>query len=257
MKFFSKKFDTNKFTLYPIGDLHLGSEQCDIDFVANVIDEIEGNRNARWIGMGDWMENALIGSKSDVYTQTMQPRDQMEYLVKLFYPIRKKGLFMIGGNHERRTTRATGLVPDEYIALQLGIPYMGFSCMANFQLNCHTPNTFTCYFHHNYGGGFFTGGKINRAEQLRRIAPVVDATFSAHFHVTSRIPVTWHEAGRKKVLKKTGYDYITGSSLKWDESYAEERAKPASSVEFIKVTFIGSTSGEGHGRTQVYEVITK
>ncbi len=257
MKFFSKKFDTDRFTLYPIGDLHLGSAQCDIEFVQSVIEEVRTNPDAYWVGMGDLMENAIVGSKSDVYKQTMQPEEQVDRLIELFDPIKYKGLFNIGGNHERRNVRITGLSPDKYISKELGMPFAEFSCMARFILNCHAPNTFTCYFHHNLGGGYTNGGKVNRAGALRQIAPVADATFSAHFHVTSRIPSTWHVAGKKTVIRKTGYDYITGSALTWDKSYAEEKGKPASSVEFIKVTFTGSNSGFKDNRKQTYEVITK
>ena len=92
--------------------------------------------------------------------------------------------------------------------------------------------------------------------QLRRIVPVVDATFSGHFHITSRTPVTWFEAGREQIIKHTGYDYNTGSTLEWNKSYAEERAKPAATCELIKVTFIGSNNGKvTDGRRQIFEVI--
>jgi hypothetical protein len=69
--------------------------------------------------------------------------------------------------------------------------------------------------------------------------------------------VTWFEAGKQSVIKRMGYDYITGSALTWNESYAEEKAKPASAVEFIKVTFIGATNGGPDSRRQIYEVIGK
>jgi len=256
MEFFHRRFNKRHFTLYPIGDLHYGSPQCNEGFIRQVVQEIHGNPNAYWVGMGDFMENAIIGSKSDVYTQTVSPKVQMEHIVKMLKPIKDKGLFLIGGNHEQRSHRLVGLIPEEYIGLQLEIPYKGFSCLANFQMKSKTPNTFSCYFHHNYGGGYTKGGKVNRAESLRRITPVADATFSAHFHTTSRIPAVWYEAGRTQVIKHMGYDYITGSALEWSGSYAEEKAKPSASCEFIKVSFVGCTNGRADNRKQVYEVIT-
>lgn len=260
MTFFHKKFDTNHFTLYPVGDWHLGSEQCDTGFISQVIEEIRLNSHAYWVGMGDLMENAIVGSKSDIYTQTLPPREQMDVIVKMLKPIRSKGLFLIGGNHEKRSHREVGITPEDYISTRLDLPFMGFSCIASFSMShCKEPYVLTAYFHHNYGGGYTAGGKINRAYALRRIAPTVDATFSGHFHVTSRIPVTWYEPAHKRVLKKTGYDYITGSALTWDESYAEEKAKAPATLEFIKVTFIGPTTGDTkyYGNSQqIYEVIT-
>jgi len=257
VKFFSRDFDAKSITLYPLGDWHLGSRQCDLEFVDSVIDEIKKNPNAYWVGMGDLMENAIVGSKSDIYLQNFPPKEQMDLIVKMLLPIKDKGLFLIAGNHEARTMRQVGLIPEQYIGVCLGVPYMDYSCLATFSMKkSHWPHDFTCYFHHNYGGGYSTGGKVNRADCLRRICPTVDAAFSGHFHVTSRIPVTWFEAGVKGVIRRTGYDYITGSALRWDSSYAEEKAKPASTVEFIKITLIGSTSGNGDSRRQVYEVIS-
>jgi hypothetical protein len=258
MEFFTRRFKKGYFDFYPIGDVHFGSAQCDIEFFKRVVTEIKDNPDAFWVGMGDFIENAIVGSKSDVYTQTMPPREQINYICDLLMPIKDKGLFLIAGNHEQRTMRVVGLCPEEHMAARLNIPFMGFSCYASLLTNsAHTPYGFSCYCHHNYGGGYTAGGKVNRAESLRRITPTADAIFSGHFHTTSRMPVTWFDIGREQVIKHTGYDYITGSCLTWNKSYAEERGKPASSVEFIKVRFIGGTNGRFDNRQQIYSVVTK
>jgi len=256
MEFFKKKFDNNFFDLYPIGDLHFGSRQCNEKFVRQVVNEVKDNEHAAWVGMGDLMENAIIGSKSDVYMQTLPPKEQMEYIVELLYPIKDKGLFIIPGNHESRTHRLVGLIPEQYIAYQLDIPFKGYSCFANLQVASKNPNTFMCYFHHGSGGGYTKGGKVNAAGKLRLIAPTADAIFSGHTHTTSRMPVTWYDSGRRKVIKHVGYDYIIGSALEYDGSYAEEKAKPSATVEFIRVRFMGGSTGKYDNRKQIYSVIT-
>lgn len=256
---FDYDFEGREMVLYPLGDWHLGSSQCSENFIRQVISEIKHTPNARWVGMGDMMENAIIGSKSDVYTQMLPPREQLNHIVSLLKPIEKQGLFLISGNHEQRTMRAVGIKPEEHIAVQLNLPFKEFSCLATLDfVRCKTPRTFTCYFHHNYGGGYQNGSKVNRADQLRHIVPTADAIFSGHFHITSRIPVQWYEAecGAKQVFARTGYDYITGSALTWNESYAEEKGKPPSAVEHIKVTFRGCTSGRCDNRQQIYEIIS-
>lgn len=258
MKFYSRKFDGPSFTLYPIGDFHYGSRQCDTDFIKQVVERVRADKNGYWCGMGDMIENAIMGSKSDTYLQTVPPREQLHAVAELLKPIKDKGLFLIAGNHEQRTMRAVGMIPEEFLCIELGLPYMGYSCMAHLQTaSPKTPHGFSMYFHHNYGGGYTPGGKVNRAGSLRRIAPTVDAAFSGHFHITSRLPVTWYENGDKSALKKTGFDYITGSSLTWNESYAEEKAKPPASLEFIGVEFIGGTRGDVDNRQQIYRVIGK
>jgi len=62
--------------------------------------------------------------------------------------------------------------------------------------------------------------------------------------------------GRKKIIKHTGYDYITGSALEYANSYAEEKGKPSAAVEFIKVTFRAGVNGRYDDREQIYSVIT-
>ena len=264
MEFFTRHFPGNSFTLYPLSDWHCGSRQCDEDFVRQVIKLVEADDNAYWVGMGDLLENAIVGSKSDVYTQTIPPREQMEHIVDLLTPIKKKGLFLIAGNHESRTMRQVGIQPESYIATRLDLPYMGFSVYANLfvredQRGKHKSHGrgWSCYFHHNYGGGYSSGGKVNRAEQLRDIVPTADAIFSGHFHITSRIPAVWYETGKEKIIRKEGYDYITGSALTWNGSYAEERGKKPGALEHIRVIFIGGTSGKYDNRQQCYEVISK
>ena len=256
MQFFRKKFETVDINLYPLGDWHYGSRQCQEGFIKEVVYQIKHDPKGFWVGMGDFMENAIIGSKSDIYTQTVSPREQMEDIVKILSPIKDKGLFMISGNHERRTHRLVGLTPEEYIAMQIQVPYKSYSCYAVFQLKSKTPSTFKCFFHHNTGGGYTSGAKINRSDALRKIVPTADATFSGHFHITSRVPVTWFDTGRTKILPHVGYNYIIGSALNWSESYAEEKGKPAASVEHIVVNFKGCTSGKEDNRKQSYGLIT-
>jgi len=256
LKFYSYDFPAKQFTLYPIGDWHYGSRQADVKFIRQVVNEIKNNPEAKWVGLGDFIENAIVGSKSDVYLQTIPPKEQVDEIINILEPVREKGLFLILGNHEARTMRAVGQQPEDIISYALRVPVAGYSACAVFDLTkAHTPRSFSCYFHHGAGGGYTVGGKVNAAAKMRLIAPTADATFSGHSHTTSRSPVTWFEPGRCGILRKTGYDYITGSTLTWDESYAEEKAKRASTVEHIKVTFVGGTNGRKDGRKQIYEVI--
>ena len=256
MEFYTFNIPAKQIRIYPLGDWHYGSRQCDESFIKRVVGMVKDDDECRWIGMGDLIENAIVGSKSDVYLQTLPPKEQIEAVCDILAPIASKGLFLVGGNHEARTMRVVGQQPELFVSYKLRIPYAGFSCISVIDLeHAKTPRSFSIYAHHNYGGGYTPGGKINRAACLREIVPTVDATFSGHFHTTSRTPVTWFEPGYGKVLKKTGYDYITGSALTWDKSYAEEKAKPPSSVEHIRVTFVGNNRGDMSNQKQIYEVI--
>lgn len=259
MEFFHHKFTGREINLYPLGDWHYGSRQSNERFINQVIKKIKADPIGYWVGMGDFLENALIGSKSDVYTQVLPPKEQMEHIADLLTPIKDKGLFMIGGNHEARTMRLAGIQPEMYISTRLDLPYMGFSCLAALELaRVRGKHSFICYFHHNTGGGYSIGGKVNAAEKLRFITPTADATFSAHLHTTGRIPVKWYEAGKSKIIERLGYDYMIGSALTWNGSYAEEKAKRSAAEEHICVTFkVVQTNARkcDDGRRQYYRVI--
>lgn len=255
MRHFKRRFDADKITIYPLGDWHYGSPQCNEVFISKTINEIEQTKGAYAVLMGDLIENAILGSRSDVYKQLVSPEDQIEHVIELLTPIKGKILFAIAGNHEQRTMRVVGLNPEQIICSRLMIPYKGFSCGAWFKLEKVKYGVFTCYFHHNWGGGYTPGGKVNRSRHLRDIFPSVDATFSAHLHTTGRTPARVFDVRADRIVEQVGYDYITGAALEYSNSYAEERAKPAAVTEFIKVTFIGGNSGVKDTRRQEYEVI--
>jgi hypothetical protein len=257
MEFFKRDFKATQINLYPLGDWHYGSEQCDEDFVKRMVTLIAADPIGYWVGMGDFMENAIIGSKSDLYTQREAPKAQLEWLAKTLKPIAKKGLFMLAGNHEQRTMRVVGLCPEDYLAEKIGVPFLGFSVFATLRMmhaNQHD-RTFNCFFHHGASSGSTVGAKVAACAKLRLIAPAVDALFCGHSHITNRAPVSWWEPGRERPIKKTGYNYITGSALTWNKSYAEEKGYCPSSVEHIAVTMQGATSGSGPKR-QSYTAIT-
>lgn len=256
MKFQLCDIDQSAVNLYPIGDWHYGSKQCLLRFVKKVIGIIDKDPEARWVSMGDLAENAIIGSKSDVYLQEKNPEDQFDDLVDLLKPIKDKCLFTIPGNHGQRTHRVAGLDPDRLIAKALGVPFHRYSVLASLMLRkLGPPNRVVAYFHHSRGGGSTQGGKINAASKLRLIAPNADATFAGHSHTTSRTPVTWYDAGYKSLLRKTGYDYIIGSALTWKESYAEEKTYRPAAVEQIMVRFERHKTNELKHFRQTYTII--
>lgn len=258
MEFFKRAFPLSSLNLYPLGDWHFGSPQSDEKFIKMVVKHIAADPIGYWVGMGDLMENALISTPGDIYGQTMPPTDQMDHIVGLLKPIEKKGLFMISGNHEQRTMKLAGIIPEQYMSAMLHIPYLGYSAMAMLQLDrAHRSfRSFSAYFHHNYGGGSKSGAKVGAAEKLRLIAPTVDAIFSAHVHLTSRVAHKWFEPGELHAIERLGYDYQTGSALTWNKSYAEQKGMGPSVVEHICVTFNGGKSGTNM-KSQGYGVLNE
>lgn len=257
MKFLSFELPLKALNLYPLGDWHHGSRQAFPRFIKQEIDTIAADPEARWCSMGDLIENAIVGSKSDVYLSTTNPEKQIEDVVSLLKPIKDKGLFMIPGNHSARTMRVAGIDPDKVIADLLGMPYARYSILASLALGkAKQKPRAICYFHHSRGGGSTPGGKVNAAAKLRLIVPGADAVFCGHSHTTNREPVTWFDAGLAGLVRRKGYNYIIGSALTWKESYAEEKGMRPAAVEQIAVRF-EPKSHHNHARylKQTYRII--
>ena len=257
MLFLRRNFPFSSITLYPLGDIHYGSPQCDVKFVEKLVEIIRKDSTGFWVGMGDMIENAMIGTLGDIYRQKFSPQEQCEYIVSLLKPIKDKGLFIVTGNHELRSARHAGLEPDRFVANLLGVPYAGPSCLSKLFLKHKSRvSSFDCFVHHGAGGGRTQGGKVNASARLRDIVPTADLTLSGHSHTTGRIPVMWREAGLKKIINRMGYNYITGSALSYDCSYAEEKALPPAINEFISITLHGRTRGDVDDKWQEYKIIS-
>lgn len=62
--------------------------------------------------IGDALENATPGSKSDVFTQMIPPHEQKEWFIEQLADLRDRTIGVTDGNHERnRSTRTVGLYP--------------------------------------------------------------------------------------------------------------------------------------------------
>jgi len=118
------KTKSGYWTLYPLGDLHYGSEQCDYEAVGKVLEIIKRDKTAIVLLMGDLAENALKDSVgTEVYSQIMPPQEQYESLYEMLVPISDKIIAALGGNHGYRTTKSAYIDPDELLAEALQVPY--------------------------------------------------------------------------------------------------------------------------------------
>lgn len=258
MKLYDKTFIVDKlFTLYPIGDFHLGSEQCDLDFVKSHLQRIKQDKNGFAVLMGDLTENNLVNSAGSVYEQVKDPHSQLNEVVLLLAPIKDKILFGVESNHSSRTRRAAGLSIDRLVCDALQVPY-GISFYAYLTARSKRRKQaygYKCMFHHGATSGISKGAKINAGIKLVQAAPTAEAIFYAHTHLTARIPEEFRDivaSGDKKYLvKRKRFIYNTGSALNWDNSYAEEKGYPPAVKEFISVDFYAPLHGSSE-RQQVY-----
>ena len=98
-------------TFYPLGDIHLGSSNCDKKLLKETIAEIKANPKARWGGMGDYCEwitkddPRFASGGIDEEIVRIGNLDRIgdvyvEALAEMLKPIADKCWFFGRGNHE-------------------------------------------------------------------------------------------------------------------------------------------------------------
>ena len=98
--------------IYPIHDLHYGNEQFDLNKWKKLKAEILEKPNRYCVMVGDMMEMAVPGSKSDVFSQTVPPEAQKEWVSYEMGCLSDRIIAVISGNHEQnRATKLCGLHP--------------------------------------------------------------------------------------------------------------------------------------------------
>ena len=110
--------------IIPIGDVHVGDEFSDLKMFKNVVDYVMAKPNRYVILNGDLMDMALTTSVSDSYGAVLSPSQQIKKVADILRPLKKRILGMLGGNHEFRVYKSTGIDISRYLALELGIEHL-------------------------------------------------------------------------------------------------------------------------------------
>lgn len=108
--------------IYFAHDIHYGSAQHDRKKWERFKRMVMSKPNRYIIWVGDYCENAVAGSKSDIYTQTAPPWVQKEWLTEQFIELAERTVCIVPGNHENnRITRTCGLFPVYDCAQNAGL----------------------------------------------------------------------------------------------------------------------------------------
>lgn len=248
MKYFRYVTERKELTVYPLVCWHVGSPRSDEKFIKQTVQRIADDPNARWIYLGDGGECNIKASKGDVYSQTMPPGEQLNYLKGLFRPILRKGLFAVNGNHGRRIYKETGMDFDEELALRLQVPYMGLSCFFHLQVR---RSHYDVFAHHGLSSGASLATKVNAAKKLNALV-VADAILSAHSHICCELPpqhvahLDTENRGNgnrdtSRIKWRTTAEYVCGCAYDSRGGYAEEKGYTPIIPAHLSVTFGGLT----------------
>ena len=215
--------------IYPLADVHTGDPLQDKKRVRDFFDEVQAQENRYIIVNGDIINNAVRHGVSDIYTEELNPNQQIDATVALLEPVKDRVLVITEGNHENRTYKQDGLLIMYQVAQRLGIAhtyssgaYLLFVKFGKSQGRGCRKMPYAIYGKHGTGGGRKVGAKAIR---LFEMAEVIDADIFLHSH--THVPM---------VLRKTFYRV----------DYRNEKATPIEQL-FINTNAFLTYGGYGEG----------
>ena len=109
---FNAPIEFDEIEIYAIHDLHYGNRQFNLDKWKKLKAEILSAPNRYCVMVGDMMEMAIPGSKSDCFYQTVPPEMQKEWISYEMGELKDRIIAVVSGNHEHnRATKICGLYP--------------------------------------------------------------------------------------------------------------------------------------------------
>ena len=217
------------------GDLHYGHPGCDIERAERMLDYCI-RKHVYVLGMGDYIEAGLRDSVGDsVYMQNLNPQKQMEYILDILQPVKDAGLLLglIIGNHEGRILKNTSVNVVSLMAKMLKVPYLGYACWNLFYVG---NQSYTIYALHGSTGSRYIYTKL---KALVDISHNFDADILAMGHVhelaDDAVLVQKVDRKRKVVTERKKFLILTGSYLRYDDSYAQEKGYPMGKLGSPKV----------------------
>jgi predicted phosphodiesterase len=167
-------------TLLTLSDIHYGCDTHEEKAFLHVVDflkKAQVNSNpVYYCGIGDFLENITAECVADPYSQKQLPHQQMEYLVDLLKPLKKKGLFAVFGNHENRTRKRAYYDLMVSMCDRLGIKYLGLGGYVRLQVG---KQLYTVAVQHGEAGGANWELEMKR---MRNIYPDADIYLLGHTH---------------------------------------------------------------------------
>ena len=243
--------------LIPIGDIHLGTINCDLDELRRTIKYVESNPSAYWLGMGDFCECIRHQDHRRFDPRTIPPRhlarlgdiaaSEREELEEILFPILndKKCWGLHGGNHEEDLYKYYGEDIIGQLCRAYGLRDLGYQALTRVRFSRSSSGnikTYVIHSQHGHGGGRKVGAKLNL---LRDLPANINADVHIMGHVHDRIiddavqlelsSDSLRLEAREKVFGITGTFYRTYQE--GITNYAEKRNYPPTPIGCIKITF--------------------
>ena len=176
-------------TIFPISDVHLGASEHMEKEWSEFCRHIEETPNAYIVLGGDLINNSTRNSVSNVFEETMRPREQKKVIAEMLMPIRDRILCSVSGNHERRSGKDADDDPTYDIMCKLDLEHLYRENMAFVKIRIGKKDadglrnpTYMLTVTHGAGGGMLTGGAVNRNERFGYVIDGMDCLIVGHTH---------------------------------------------------------------------------
>lgn len=211
-------------TVLPLFDMHIGSQEFNEKRFLDWRDNVLQCENTYVVLGGDLLDNGLKNSVTNIYEQTMRPRDQKNYLCELLKPLSENGQILCGtsGNHENRSVKESDDNPlfDVFCKLNIEDLFRENICYlllriggSDNSLQGHYRPTYAMVVTHGAGGGMYVGSGANRSERFGSIIDGLDILITGHTHKPINFPVSKIviDAQNKQITQKK-FTCVTATS---------------------------------------------
>ena len=204
--------------IYPLGDVHIGSPECDMPLLFEWRNMVLADPYGYVVIIGDMMNMALKTSKSNVYEEQLTPYQQKELCYNFLFPIRDRILGACSGNHEQHNMREVGTNPLYDVFCRLGIEnvYRENACFIKVNLGMRKTDRQT-----SYGLTVTHGSTKTKDERWNYSVDNCDLFFSGHTHEglhkpQGKIRMDLHN----EVVSNVGYQHVVVVPFQSYGSYA-------------------------------------
>jgi len=236
--------DLDYLNIYPLGDVHIGSKEFDLELFNQWIETVKNDPNGVVVIIGDMMNMGLRNSKSNVYEENLSPMEQKELCYELLLPIADKIIGGCSGNHEYRAVKEVGMNPlyDVFCRLRIEDRYRENACFIKLTVGKQGKNPNT------YGVVLTHGSSKSKDEKWTYSVDGCDCFISGHTHLGTHQPLgkIRMDLTHNKV-KTVGYQHIVVLPFQRYGGYATRgKYMPNHLGQFQRITFDGNSKRVGY-----------
>jgi hypothetical protein len=260
------KCSDKEFKLYCLGDIHAGTVHCVEDKVKAKVQEIAQNKNAMWIGMGDYGEwitpkDKRFDPNQCAIADWVEPdnigESQTKWIVDLFSPIKDKCIGLLYGNHEDSIRVYNHENVQKNICERLGVDNLGYSAFIRMIFTRGQGHyVATGAFTHGAGCAITEGAKIN---SLTRFMKSTEADIYGYAHLHDYIPKSFSRLvvnDKGNIKSKVAIGAITGSWFRTYTqgviaSYGERKCYPPTEICCAVFSITAPYNGSENGKDTI------